>query len=967
MRSSIRPYAAFFVTLCLLLTPITALAKKGEANFNRGRQYEAAEQWDKAAQEYALAVAADPGDTQYQLHYKRALFNSSQMYMMRGTAMAEQKDYVGAYNAFRQAYGYDPVNELALSEMERMLRLQEEKAAARDGKNEGDSRGKGTGATIAPTSYSSNGNGQPSASGERRSVSQQDPSTAPTGTEQLRVINYSGDLKAFIRSLAEQLNLNVVFDSQSFRQPRSIDLNLRNVTTARALDYLFQQENLFFQKLDRRTILVADQTRRPQYQQLVLRTFYLANADPQDALRLIQQAIPAQAGRPPTIAIPDKATNSLTVRDTAENVALIGELIDSIDKDRAEVVMDVNIYEVSRNDLLQIGNQIGNDGSLLNMGGTSSGIFTLFGSRTAITNGLAAAPPVALGGALLIPASNISFFQQRSHTKLLASTQIHAFTGEESSARIGQRVPVQTAQTYPITTTSGTDTKGSGGVFGSNGFPVINYEPTGLTLKFTPQVFPNLDVQVKMSIESKDVLNPSLTPTFIERTITGTARIQNNRTMMLVSLAQDKQSNGRKGMPFIGLIPILGRLFSTPTRDNQETDIVIAVTPRVLRAPAVTPNDIKERPSGTLQTPTQGSLEAMIEEAEREEQLAEARRTRNNSVAEAVTHPATTPAGADAKTTATEMASTMVTPNEVPSKGISVDGAGAAVKDVAARDVSTSGPEAEPPTYVPAPKSMLPANPTPVRSFSGSDGSESGPTNETAVPTPTSYEAPKKTEVKPSISTVVPRSSNAISKLLQQSSKQHGMQFASGSPVGAAGTLSISVEEPPQLLSSSRLSTTAVPATGFTSIPLTPSTPLSSAAELRLIPERSEMRVTDKRRLALVLKTDAPLGLAVITLRFDPRTVAIRNVATGNLFAGLQTSQPTITQTINPNGMLLVSIAPPTGGSMSGAGVLLFIDIEGLAVGESVITFDKNNMHLIAADGRNLVLQLVQSEVAVKQ
>ncbi len=966
MRSSIRPYAAFFVTLCLLLTPITALAKKGEKNFNRGRQYEAAEQWDKAAQEYALAVAADPGDTQYQLHYKRALFNSSQMYMMRGTAMAEQKDYVGAYNAFRQAYGYDPVNELALSEMERMLRLQEEKAAARDGKSDGASNGNGAsngkraGATIAPTSYQPTGGGQPSASGERRPVSQQDPSAAPTGTEQLRVINYSGDLKAFIRSLAEQLNLNVVFDSQSFRQPRTIDINLRNVTTARALDYLFQQENLFFQKLDRRTILVADQTRRPQYQQLVLRTFYLANADPQDALRLIQQAIPAQAGRPPTIAIPDKATNSLTVRDTAENVALIGELIDSIDKDRAEVVMDVNIYEVSRNDLLQIGNQIGTDGSLQNFGGTSSGIFTLFGSRTAITNGLAAAPPVALGGALLIPASNISFFQQRSHTKLLASTQIHAFTGEESSARIGQRVPVQTAQTYPITTTT-TDAKTGGGVFGSNGFPVINYEPTGLTLKFTPQVFPNLDVQVKMSIESKDVLNPSLTPTFIERTITGTARIQNNRTMMLVSLAQDKQSNGRKGMPFIGLIPILGRLFSTPTRDNQETDIVIAVTPRVLRAPAVTPSDLKERPSGTLQTPTQGSLEAMIEEAEREEQLAEARRTRNNSVVEVVTQPGTTPAETAAKTTASEMASTMVTPNEVPSRGVSVDGAGAAAKDVATRDVSTNGPEAEPPTYVPAPKSMLPADPSPVRSFSGS---ESTPSNETAVPTPTSYEAPKKTEAKPPISSVVPRSSNAISKLLQKSPKQHAMQFATGGPVGADGTLSISVEEPPQLLSSASLSTTAVRSPGLIGSPLTT---MSSAAELRLIPERSEMRVTDKRRLALVLKTDAPLGLAVITLRFDPRTVAIRNVATGNLFAGLQSSQPTITQTINPNGLLLVSIAPPTGVSMSGAGVLLFIDIEGLAVGESVIAFDKDNMHLIASDGRNLVLQLVQSQVAVKQ
>ena len=172
------------------------------------------------------------------------------------------------------------------------------------------------------------------------------------------MISYSGDLKAFIRSLAEQLNLNVIFDRQSFVQPRTIDINLRDVTTSQALDYIFLQEGLFFQKLSRRTILVADQTRRPQYQQLVLRTFFLANSDPEKASSLVAQAIPPSVGRPQTIVVADKDTNSLTVRDTAENVRLIGELIQSIDKDRAEVVMDVNIYEVHQADFMQFGNQM---------------------------------------------------------------------------------------------------------------------------------------------------------------------------------------------------------------------------------------------------------------------------------------------------------------------------------------------------------------------------------------------------------------------------------------------------------------------------------------------------------------------------------------------------------------------------------------------------------------------------------
>src|SRR5438093_12910563 len=130
-----------------------------------------------------------------------------------------------------------------------------------------------------------------------------------------------------------------------------------------------------------------------------------------------------------------------------------------------------------------------------------------------------------------------------------------------------------------------------------------------------------------MSIESKDVLGAqSPTPTFTERTITGTARVQNNRTMMLASVSQDVQTNGRRGLPVLGGLPLIGRLFSSPTRDNRQVDIVIAVTPRVLRAPAVTPRDEEMRPSGTLTSPTTGSLEAMMRETEREEQFAASRR-----------------------------------------------------------------------------------------------------------------------------------------------------------------------------------------------------------------------------------------------------------------------------------------------------------------------------------------------------
>ena len=125
-----RPFAALLMAFVLLAAPAGVLAKKGEKNYNRGLEYEKAQQWEKAAQEFALALAISPSDTEYLLHYRRAVFNASQNFMTKGKALSEQGDYVGAYNAFRQAYGLDPVNDLAAQEMDRMLRLQREKEGA---------------------------------------------------------------------------------------------------------------------------------------------------------------------------------------------------------------------------------------------------------------------------------------------------------------------------------------------------------------------------------------------------------------------------------------------------------------------------------------------------------------------------------------------------------------------------------------------------------------------------------------------------------------------------------------------------------------------------------------------------------------------------------------------------------------------------------------------------------------------
>lgn len=910
MNSKNRSLLALILVTCLLAVPVSAFGKKGKDHYDRGMKAEQNQQWEQAAQEFTLALAADPSNVDYRLHYQRAIFNASQMFMQKGRSLAEQRDYVGAYNAFRQALGYDPVNQLAVSEMERMLRLQEVK----EGRSPAQSSGGGS---------EDNGTGGTPAGPSTARPQEIAPAAKP---EAVRRIDYNNDLKGFIRTMADDLNLNVIFDRQSFATPRNIEVHLKDVTSAKALDYVFLQEGLFFQKLDRRTILVADQARRPQYQQLVVRTFYVSNADPDKVKGLIGLVLPASVGRPQSIVVADKDTNSLTVRDTAENVQLIGELIRSIDKDRAEVVMDVNIYEVSRSDLLQLGNQLGS--GTFNLGGSPGlSVLTSNAATTALQTGVNVAPilggvPTAAAAALVIPPSVLTAFQSKNNARLLASTQVHAFNNEESTARIGQRVPVQTASVYgygtPTTTTTGGQSPGvTNGVFGSNGYPVINYEPTGLTLSFTPIVFPNLDVQVKMKINSKDVAGAStLTPTFTEREITGTARVQNNRTMMLASVTQDVQSTGRQGLPLLGGLPVLGRLFTSPTRDNRQVDIVISVTPRVLRAPAVTPRDEEMRQSGTLQSPTTGSIATLMEEIQREEQIAAARRIPKDVSVQLPDAPVTPvsyePAAnvavakpaSDSKSATSDAATQNAVAENKPATPIEVSSKAAATASNAADDPSKKAAA----TAIPQPKST---------DQSQAETSASKPLDVAAavksVVSPATNVAATSTSAKTDVA-VTP----TVEQLAPKSDKKEGATSA------------------------------AAPAAGV--------------IELSLSPQKTEMQLGEKRQISVQVNSEPPLGMAVIALRFDPRVLKIKTVTPGSIFANAG-SAPTLTQSIDEHGVLLVSLTPTD--TVRGEGLLLNLEVEAAGVGNSGLSFDLANLHVVAKDGRPTALQIEQGALTV--
>ena len=141
--------------------------------------------------------------------------------------------------------------------------------------------------------------------------------------------------------------------------------------------------------------------------------------------------------------------------------------------------------------------------------------------------------------------------------------------------------------------------------------------------------------------------------------------------------------------------------------------------------------------------------------------------------------------------------------------------------------------------------------------------------------------------------------------------------------------------------------------------------PAPGLIELSLTTDQAELPVGAKRQLALQVKSDAPLGLAVITLRFDPSVLKISRVSAGSLFANAK-NPPSVTQSVDEHGMILISIAPANGSPVTAEGVLLNLEVEGVSAGDSALSFDLSNVHLVAVDGRTLTVQIEPIKLTVK-
>lgn len=381
------------------------------------------------------------------------------------------------------------------------------------------------------------------------------------------------NVRHILEALARTSDISFIFDKDVSPELKTTII-LRNADIDEAVHLILRNTQLRSKVLNKNTVQIYPDTpeKRKEYQELVVRAFYL-----QDATAAQVQTVLKSLLKIKDIVI-DERLNMVTVRDTPEAIRLAERLVALHDLAEPEVMLDLEVIEVQRDALLKLGVQWPNQFGVVPLVG-SGGTFTLEDLR-----GLNSSK---LGVSFSNP--SISLRQDAGLTNLLANPRIRVHNREKANVLIGDKVPV-------ITTTSN-----------ATGFVAENvqYLDVGLKLAAEPVIHPSNDVSIRLNLEVSSIAGEVSTPngTVAYRVGTRNAstflRLRDGETQILAGLISDQDRRSASGVPGLSRLPLIGRLFTAPTDSTTKTEIVLSITPRVVRPAARAEAQAVEFWSGT--------------------------------------------------------------------------------------------------------------------------------------------------------------------------------------------------------------------------------------------------------------------------------------------------------------------------------------------------------------------------------
>jgi general secretion pathway protein D len=535
----------------LLLAMSVAMAGCASAAMRAGEQADIARDYDRAIVEYTKAVREDPDNRAAQQALENAKIRASLDHYARGRRYENAGRLEEALVELQLANELNP-GSADIEQMLRNVRTQlRNKVASRDGKT------------------------------ELQTLVERSRELMPAGLELPADIRMPDSMtfreansRDVFTALGQIADVNVVFDPQFRPQPVSIDL--RNTSFEDALQAVASATRTFYRVTAQRTVTIVPDTtaKRQEYEEEVVRPFFLSNADLKETMDLLRVVIDARR------VAPVAATNAIMIKDTPERVAAAGKIIAAIDKARPEVVIDVELLEVDRTRLREFGLQLASPAD------TPTGID---GVASVNREGLSLRDLSNLTQAdiLLTNLPNLYYrlLKADTNTRTLANPQLRTSEGLPAQARFGERVPVPVTTFAPIA---------QGGV---NQQPItsFNYENIGVNIDITPRMHHDDQVSLALRISVSNISGAGFggLPTFGNREINTVIRLKDGETNLLAGLIRDEERRILRGVAGLSDLPVVGRLFAQTHREIQETDIVMMLTPRVIRVLDLNEDDLR--------------------------------------------------------------------------------------------------------------------------------------------------------------------------------------------------------------------------------------------------------------------------------------------------------------------------------------------------------------------------------------
>jgi general secretion pathway protein D len=562
IRRALKPAAV------LMLAVLLAGCAAGAA-FRRGQDAAREQDWDAAVAHYREALQANPDRAEYRIALERAMMAASRAQLETARAAEARGEIDEAARAYRRAAEYDASNRHAATkaaELDRMIRdrIEASRRPAIDRMREQARR----------------------ASPEPELLSLTEPIPL------LRFNNQS--VREILNFIGGSTGVSMVF-AQDF-QDRAYSVNLQNATLEQALRQILSANQLFYKVLSERSILILPDNpqNRARYEEQVVRTFFLSHADATEIQQLLNQVLRVP-GLPiiPTIAA-NKTRNTITVRGTAALVTIMERVIEANDRPPAEVVLDVSILEVSRERAKQFGLDLGQYSitGTISPGGEpdEDGNVPPFTLRS--LRGLGSGDVF-----LSVPQAVVRFLESDSQTRLVAKPQLRGQEGQDIKLNLGDRIPV-------LSTTFGS--LGGPGSVANQPISSFQYEDIGVNVTMTPRVTVEGDVVLALTVESSTLGNPisvagQSVPTFGNRRVEARIRLRDGESTMLAGLLREDTRNEVTGPIGLMRLPVFRQLFSRNQSSRLQTDIVMLITPHIVRSQELRQQDVDPIYIGTQQ------------------------------------------------------------------------------------------------------------------------------------------------------------------------------------------------------------------------------------------------------------------------------------------------------------------------------------------------------------------------------